>query len=92
MTIFLHIIFVYLLRYYVQPAEKYAGWVRKNFTKSWCITEKDYAVFILVFVPLVFFIFLVLLSSFARKIQRKYAQDILSIASISASASVVSES
>ena len=46
------------------------------------ITEKDYAVFILVFAPLLFFIFLVLLSSFARRIQRKYAQDILSIASI----------
>ena len=32
------------------------------------ITEKDSAVFILVFVPLLFFIFLVLLSSFARRI------------------------
>ena len=40
------------------------------------ITEMDYAVFILVFVPLLFFIFLVLLSSFARRIQRKYAQDL----------------
>jgi len=46
------------------------------------ITEMDYAVFILVFVPLLFFIFLVLISSFTRRIQRKYAQDILSIASI----------
>ena len=46
------------------------------------LTEKDYSVFILVFVPLLFLIFLVLLSSFARRIQRKYAQDILSIASI----------
>ena len=47
------------------------------------IIEKDFAVFILVFVPLLFFIFLVLLSSFARRLQRKYAQDILSTVNIS---------
>ena len=47
-----------------------------------CITKKDYAVFILVFVPLLLFIFMVLPSCFARRIQRKYAQNILSIASV----------
>ena len=63
----------YLLHYYVQRAEKYAGWLREKFHPIVVgITEMDYAVFILVFVPLLLFIFLVLLSSFARRIQRKY--------------------
>ena len=32
-----HVSFVYLLRHYVHRAEKYAGWLRKNFTKLWSV-------------------------------------------------------
>ena len=73
-----------LLALLLHPAcWKVCGLVTEKFHQIMAgITKKDYAVFILVFVPLLFFIFLVLLSSFAKRIQRNYTQNILSIAII----------